>query len=507
MTTVSSVVGFQSFVPRTLLSTDTNIAFDLPYNISNGDWTITIDSGSQVAYGIINITPNVTDLSLTQISKERVTCQINVTLPESNSTISDRKEDSSEKLKRDGIIAAIAISGIVLCGAIVSIIVWVILRCIHLQYQKLPVGFLGYKYPVYKWRGFPTWREFISNSVAVNCLGYPIKDPTDNIQTIDLCIHMSLGALIGENSEAYVESILAYSETKDAKETTSTMYRILAPLGYFNRILGKIERNNMIGSGVHGDVSTVLVNGVNCVAKLVKLLTGIKELRKIGIYHRDLHPGNILLHSVDSGNLEFKFKDIILKIGDLGESRVVGESATLTPIHGSAHAAPEILSGDYNESVDIYSAGIIAFVMIARCYPFVNSGVDFNGSFQVLRRGRVPQFPANGLPLASIITDMINLDPSQRPLIDNAIERFQNAQEVMVTVDYMAQTRANPIENLVEGVDYNYKSNYNIIRNEDMTSTNDMGLPPASNNNNNINNNNNTNNDNQDTPTATSSHG
>lgn len=93
-----------------------------------------------------------------------------------------------------------------------------------------------------------------------------------------------------------------------------------------------------------------------------QIISGIEYLHKLGISHRDLKPENILLDH---------YKDI--KIVDFGLSKIFSRSELLnTPCGSPCYAAPEMVAGlKYSgSSVDIWSCGIILYVMIVGYLPF-----------------------------------------------------------------------------------------------------------------------------------------
>lgn len=83
------------------------------------------------------------------------------------------------------------------------------------------------------------------------------------------------------------------------------------------------------------------------------------------IAHRDLKPENILLESKDQNSLE-------IKISDFGFSCFFDPKKGLDLVLGSPlYMAPEIIEAKvYNEKVDIWSIGIITFVLLSGKKPF-----------------------------------------------------------------------------------------------------------------------------------------
>ena len=79
-----------------------------------------------------------------------------------------------------------------------------------------------------------------------------------------------------------------------------------------------------------------------------------------GVVHRDIKPANIFL---EAGNL---------KIGDYGLSKSMGSSGRAqTQTVGTVHyMAPEVSTGNYNKSVDIYACGVMFHEMLTGRLPF-----------------------------------------------------------------------------------------------------------------------------------------
>ena len=95
-----------------------------------------------------------------------------------------------------------------------------------------------------------------------------------------------------------------------------------------------------------------------------KLLMAIYYLHSYGIVHRDLKPENILMTDLTISS------DI--RLLDFGLSKIVGNDEKCTEPYGTlSFVAPEVLQGKpYDKSVDLWSIGIITFLLLCGYLPF-----------------------------------------------------------------------------------------------------------------------------------------
>ena len=95
-----------------------------------------------------------------------------------------------------------------------------------------------------------------------------------------------------------------------------------------------------------------------------QIATALYYLHSFGIVHRDLKPENILM----SSDLE----NSTCKIVDFGLSKIIGPSQTsLDPFGTLSYVAPEVLlQKPYGKEVDIWSLGVIAYLLLGRVLPY-----------------------------------------------------------------------------------------------------------------------------------------
>jgi len=102
-------------------------------------------------------------------------------------------------------------------------------------------------------------------------------------------------------------------------------------------------------------------------AGIVKqLVTGVEYLHSKGIAHRDLKPENLLCSDGEG-------KDMTIKIADFGLSKMFSAGEVLKTSCGTPdYAAPEVLQtdGTYSNAVDMWSVGVITYVLLCGYPPF-----------------------------------------------------------------------------------------------------------------------------------------
>ena len=100
-------------------------------------------------------------------------------------------------------------------------------------------------------------------------------------------------------------------------------------------------------------------------AKIFKqILEVVNYLHAHGVCHRDLKPENILFTTIAENST--------LKLIDFGLSKVFdGDNNTMKGAVGTTfYMAPEVLIGKYNEKCDVWSCGVILYIMLSGKPPF-----------------------------------------------------------------------------------------------------------------------------------------
>lgn len=136
------------------------------------------------------------------------------------------------------------------------------------------------------------------------------------------------------------------------------------------------------------------------------------------IIHRDLKPENLLLSS--------KGKDGKVKIGDFGLSKIVAENEMMRTACGTwAYCAPEVLRvrrdrvGSYDSKCDMFSVGVILFVILAGYHPFDPEGRNTDKQMQRLILAGTwnfddPAWAEVSVKAKELITHLLEPDPASR---------------------------------------------------------------------------------------------
>lgn len=146
-------------------------------------------------------------------------------------------------------------------------------------------------------------------------------------------------------------------------------------------------------------------------AELTRTIVGVVEAcHSLGVMHRDLKPENFLLSSTD--------EDSALKATDFGLSVFFKPGETFSDVVGSPYyVAPEVLCKSYGPEADIWSAGVILYILLSGVPPFW--GETEKGIFDQVLHGEL-DFASDPWPGISenakdLIRKMLDRKPKNRP--------------------------------------------------------------------------------------------
>lgn len=156
----------------------------------------------------------------------------------------------------------------------------------------------------------------------------------------------------------------------------------------------------------------------DAVAVIRSILSGVKYLHDHDIVHRDLKPENILYRTKDPDS------DIV--IADFGIAKHLhSPEEQLHSLAGSfGYVAPEVLNKQgHGKAVDIWSTGIIAYVLLCGYSPF--RGDDTHEMIRETTEAKIEFHERYWSKVSneakSFIKLLLNTDPSQRPTAQQAL--------------------------------------------------------------------------------------
>lgn len=140
-----------------------------------------------------------------------------------------------------------------------------------------------------------------------------------------------------------------------------------------------------------------------------QVLSAICYSHQNNIVHRDLKPENILLDE--------NTKDMYIKIIDWGCAVSFTKDKKMSEADGTAYyIAPEVLKECYDEKCDVWSCGVILYIMLCGYPPF--NGATDDEIFQRVREG-VYDFPSEEWDHISkdakdLVKNMLKINPKER---------------------------------------------------------------------------------------------
>ncbi|GBG58929.1 hypothetical protein CBR_g24281 [Chara braunii] len=170
----------------------------------------------------------------------------------------------------------------------------------------------------------------------------------------------------------------------------------------------------------------------------IKIVEVIRHCHANGVMHRDLKPENIFLRRKD-----------VAKVGDFGLSVFFTPGERFHERVGTPfYVAPEVLKKDYGPEVDIWSAGVILYVLLCGAPPF--AGENYEEMEEALK---TPYINFERQPWAKVsqtakklIRKMLEPDPALRCTADQVLEHpwFSEALTPAPGVGIALPKRARP---------------------------------------------------------------
>eukprot|EP00741_Cyanophora_paradoxa_P006671 tig00001030_g6452.t1 len=201
--------------------------------------------------------------------------------------------------------------------------------------------------------------------------------------------------------------IVSLYDVYQSKEKLYLVMELLTGGELYDRIVEK-------GSFTEKDASKVIAT----IGRAIKLL------HDLGIAHRDLKPEN-LLYATEGPDAE-------IKLTDFGLSKMFKEDQAMKTICGSPlYVAPEVLaSKGYDLAVDLWSLGVILYVLLCGFPPFYSDNEAV--LFKQIMKGEFdfpdPEWTEITPAAKELVRKLLEVDPKKRLTADQMLKHPWIAQ-------------------------------------------------------------------------------
>ena len=198
----------------------------------------------------------------------------------------------------------------------------------------------------------------------------------------------------------------------------------------FDKIVEKSSSNNGTACFTEEEAARILH----------QLLTAVSYMHTHDVVHRDIKPENILFETSD--------KDSPIKVIDFGLARQhFDHEPPMSTIVGTPYyIAPEVLRKKYDKSCDLWSVGVIAYILLCGYPPF--NGNDNNETHRAISHG-IYYFPSREWKVTSresrdFIRQLLKMDPSKRMTAEDALNhpwivRHNTSSDTAMMIDEESQ--------------------------------------------------------------------
>lgn len=187
-------------------------------------------------------------------------------------------------------------------------------------------------------------------------------------------------------------NIVEFKGAYEGSDSVHLVMELCAGGELFDRIIAKGHYSERAAASVCRDIVSV-----------------VNTCHFMGVMHRDLKPENFLLSD--------KSVNSVLKATDFGLSVFLEEGKVYKDLVGSAYyVAPEVLKRRYGKEADVWSAGVILYILLSGVPPFWDE--TEKGIFEAIQKEELDletkPWPSISSSAKDLVRRMLKRDPQSR---------------------------------------------------------------------------------------------
>ena len=173
-----------------------------------------------------------------------------------------------------------------------------------------------------------------------------------------------------------------------------------------------------------------------------QLLSAVAYCHENGVIHRDLKPENILIENSEEKDNDF----FHIKVIDFGTCEILKKKKLTEQIGTSFYIAPEVIKNGYNEKCDLWSCGVILYILLCGSPPFYGKNekeifkkiIDGNFTFRHKIWNKISTEAKN------LVLKLLQVNPDKR----------LSAKEALEDVWFQKNINVNSLENNKKSSNY-----------------------------------------------------
>jgi calcium-dependent protein kinase len=164
---------------------------------------------------------------------------------------------------------------------------------------------------------------------------------------------------------------------------------------------------------------------------LQQMLSAVHFLHSENVIHGDIKPENIMIDNYNNCSFGNKknptYEDLFgfeIKLIDFGTSRIFSKSKVFDKLVGTAYyVAPEVILGGYHKQCDLWSCGVVFYVMLSGRLPFMSE--DEEELYEMIKNSKpsfnLKEFKDTTELSLDLLKKLLEKDPIERITAKNAL--------------------------------------------------------------------------------------